>query len=283
MDGAPTVKPELPGVSRVRTRFHYELLVCGIRGHALVGVDSADLEGADPGLARIVDGVRWHRCLRCDSWVPVGAPVTPQRRGLPARDEIELPLRGRPLRDKIVLRAIAIDRLLHFLVLGVASVAIFFIASDQNVLRDRFYAVLDALHGTLGGSTSSSGGFVGRIHDVLNFSPAKLHLIGVVLAVYALVEGAEAIGLWMQKRWAEYLTFIATTALLPLEIYELIEGVRFLKVFALIVNIAVVVYLLAAKRLFGLRGGVAAEEELRARDYGWPAIDRTSPEAFGEG
>ncbi len=281
MSDAGTVKPELPGVARVRTRFHYELLVCGLRGHALVGVDSADLTGADPALARVVDGVRWHRCLRCDSWVPVVAPASPARVGLPGREQIELPIRGRPLRDKIVLRAIAIDRLLHFLVLGVAAVAVFFIASDRDQLRDRFFAVLDALHGTLGGTTRSGGAFVGRISDLLDFSPGKLHLIGAVLAAYALLEGAEAIGLWMQKRWAEYLTFIATTALLPLELYELAHGVRFLKVFALIVNVAVVVYLLLAKRLFGLRGGVAAEEELRARDYGWEAVERTSPEAFG--
>lgn len=272
---------ELPGVSRVRTRFHWELLVCGLSGHALVGVESAHLDGADPALAREIDGVRWHRCLRCDSWVPVAAPAAPNREDMPLREEIELPIRGRPLRDKIILRLIAVDRMLHFIVLAVASVAVFFIASDREVLRDRFYAVLDALNGTLGGTTNSHGAFIDRIDDILNFSPEKLHLIGAVLAVYALVEGAEAVGLWMQKRWAEYLTFIATTALLPLEIYELAHGIKPLKVIALVVNLAVVVYLLRAKRLFGVRGGAAAEEERRARDYGWQAIDRTSPEAFG--
>ena len=69
----------------------------------------------------------------------------------------------------------------------------------------------------------------------------------------------------MAKRWAEYLTFIATTILLPLEIYELIDQVAAsLKVIGFLINLAVVIYLLFAKRLFGLRGGGTAERA-RAR------------------
>ncbi|MEA2155916.1 MAG: hypothetical protein QOE11_2056, partial [Solirubrobacteraceae bacterium] len=40
-----------------------------------------------------------------------------------------------------------------------------------------------------------------------------------------------------------------------------------------------VAYLLWAKRLFGIRGGVAAESRERARDVGWPALERSAPEA----
>ena len=36
-------------------------------------------------------------------------------------------------------------------------------------------------------------------------------------------------------------------------------------------------YLLAAKRLFGLRGGGAAEQAERALDNGWAAIERATP------
>jgi len=287
----PTDRTPLPGVEEAEAentvrryvpRFHWELLVCGLRGHAIVGAGSERLEPTDLHVAREIDGVRFHRCLRCDSWIPVSPPETPTRTELPRRDEIDLPLRGKPLRDKIVLRLIAVDRVFHFLILSTAAVAVFFIASDQSTLRDEFYSVLDALHGAVGGSTHGSGGFVGEIDNVLNFSPGKLHLIGAILGAYALLEGVEAVGLWMQKRWAEYLTFLATVLLLPLEIYELTEGIAPLKVSALVINIAVVIYLLWAKRLFGLRGGTAAEEALSARDYGWDAIERSSPEAFAE-
>ena len=84
-------------------------------------------------------------------------------------------------------------------------------------------------------------------------------------------------GLWYTKRWAEYLTFIATVVLLPLEVYELLERVSALKVIGFIINIAVVVYLLCAKRLFGLRGGGKVDEELRARDMSWETIEAATP------
>ena len=75
----------------------------------------------------------------------------------------------------------------------------------------------------------------------------------------------EAVGLWWQKRWAEYLTLIATALFLPLEVYEIAHKLSPLKIIALIVNIAVVLYLLFAKRLFGIRGGAAAEHAQRER------------------
>jgi hypothetical protein len=277
----------LPGVARpnrFRPRFHYELLVCGLRGHELVGTDARTLRPVDAILAREIDGVRWHRCLRCDSWLPIPQAEAPTREHPPEQEEIELPLRGRPLRDKIVLRTIAVDRAVHFLILTALAVAVFLIATDQVDLRDRFYAVLSAFHGGLGGPTDGSGGGIARrIGDLLSQPSSRLHLIGIVLAVYALVEGIEAVGLWMQKRWAEYLTLIATAGLLPFEIYELYERVTALKIVALIVNLAVVAYLLYAKRLFGIRGGAAAEEELRERDMGWRSLTATSPESYGRG
>jgi uncharacterized membrane protein (DUF2068 family) len=273
-----------PGVvkpRRFRPRFHWELLVCGIRGHELIGTDATTLGAEDASFAREMEGRRWHRCLRCDSWLPFAAPPNAERPYPPSREEIELPLRGRPLRDKIVLRVIAVDRAVHFVVLALLAIAVFLVASNEEELRDRFYAILSAIHGGVGGpSAGSDGSFVHRIDDLLSLPRGRLHLVGVVLAVYAVLEAVEAVGLWVQKRWAEYLTLIATAALLPLEIYELVKGVTVLKVTALVVNIAVIVYLLFAKRLFGLRGGAAADEALRERDVGWASLDRTAPEAY---
>jgi hypothetical protein len=44
-----------------------------------------------------------------------------------------------------------------------------------------------------------------------------------------------------------------------------------------------VVYLLVAKRLFGLRGGMRAEERVKAADVGWGALERSAPEAVARG
>jgi uncharacterized membrane protein (DUF2068 family) len=95
--------------------------------------------------------------------------------------------------------------------------------------------------------------------------------------VYAAVEGIEAVGLWYQKRWAEYLTFLVTSSLLPLEIYEIATRATVFKVIAFVINVAVVAYLLYAKRLFGIRGGAAADQAERQRDQGWGALERTAP------
>src|SRR6059058_6008718 len=99
--------PPLPGITkpqRFRPEFHYELIACGLRGHELVGMDAADVRPEDAPLVRAAGGLRWYRCLRCDSWLPLEPPEKPQHRYPPGRAEIELPLRGKALRDKVVLR-----------------------------------------------------------------------------------------------------------------------------------------------------------------------------------
>jgi uncharacterized membrane protein (DUF2068 family) len=274
--------PSTPGVEkpkRFRPKFHYELLVCGIRGHLLIGTDVAEIRPQDGVVVREAGGVRWHRCLRCDSWLPLAPPEDPPLRCLPPLEQIPVPVRGRPLRDKIVLRAIAIDRAVHFVVLAFLAVLVFFVAAHQHELQHRFYRVLADIQGEIGGTTSR-GRHTGILHDLdelFTLKSTTLHLLGVALFVYALIEGAEAVGLWLQQRWAEYLTFIATALFLPLEVYELTTTVSVLKVMALLINLAILVYLVSAKRLFGFRGGAAAEEEIRERDVGWPALKRTEP------
>jgi uncharacterized membrane protein (DUF2068 family) len=139
--------------------------------------------------------------------------------------------------------------------------------------------VLNDLQIAFGGNPShpSKSGLLHDLDQLFTLQSSKLRLAGVGIAAYALLEGAEAVGLWYQKRWAEYLTFIATTVLLPLEIYELTRTVSPFKLIAFIINLAIVIYLLFAKRLFGLRGGAAAEEELRERDVGVEALLRATP------
>ena len=274
---APT---ELPGTgtSRYLPRFHWELLVCGLRGHELVGTDAAQLRPEDAALARLINGERWYRCLRCDSWLPLAPPASPRRQTIPVRSEIELPRRGKALRDRIVLRLIAIDRLIHFVVLGLLAAAIFLFAHDQASLRHEYYQFLARWQAAGGGPVTSH--HIGIFHEldrVFSLSTKDLYLFASAVTGYAVLEGIEAIGLWYQRRWAEYLTFLATALFLPLELYELAERITVLRVAALAINIAVICYLLLAKRLFGVRGGVEADRRARERDSGWPAIDASTP------
>lgn len=253
--------PHPPPGTTQRRRFHvkidYELLSCGFHGHELVGTGAAELRPSDACVAREAkeEGWRWHRCLRCDSWVLLRRPQHPGSRFPPDPATIRLPVKGKRLRDRYVLRLIVIDRAFHFLVLSALATAIFIFARHRSLLHHDYVKVLTALQGSAGGPTGSHSFVVRDLNSLFRLDATKLYMVGVVLTVYAAVLAVEAVGLWRARRWAEYLTFVETGLLIPLEIYELTATVTPLKVAALVINLAVVAYLLVAHRLFGLRGG----------------------------
>jgi uncharacterized membrane protein (DUF2068 family) len=277
----PTPKP--PGTEkprRYRPKLRYELIGCGLHGHELLGTDAAELRPDDDMFARDQGGLRWYRCLRCDSWVALTPPDRPTRKYPPPREDIELPLRGKPLHDRYILRLIALERVVHFVVLGALAAVVLLFAHDRARLNQDFTSVLKDLQGGLGGPVASSNhGIVHDLRSLFAVSITSLYLVGVAIAAYAVMEGVEAIGLWLGKRWAEYLTLVATLVFVPYEVYELTKSVSWLKVLTLLLNLAVAAYLLFAKRLFGLRGGGRAERAEYDADTGWPAIERSTPRA----
>jgi len=279
-DGPPALVAP-PGTARprrYRPQLRYELIGCGLHGHELLGTDAARLRGEDGLFARESGGLRWYRCLRCDSWLPLVPPQAPAAQYPPDRADVVLPLRGRPLRDRYVLRLIALERVVHFLVLGALAAALFLFADNKVVLNEDFTRILKDLQGGLGGPVdNSSHGIVHDLQRLFAVNASSLYLVGVAVAAYAVMEGTESVGLWLGKRWAEYLTFLATVIFVPYEVWELARGVSALKVITLVLNVAIAVYLLAAKRLFGLRGGGRAERAEHDADVGWDAIERATP------
>jgi uncharacterized membrane protein (DUF2068 family) len=79
---------------------------------------------------------------------------------------------------------------------------------------------------------------------------SHLTVVAIAAIAYAILEGTEGVGLAMRRRWAEYLTVIATGALIPYEAYEVVHRITLFKVGALLLNVAVVGYLAYRKRLF---------------------------------
>jgi uncharacterized membrane protein (DUF2068 family) len=79
---------------------------------------------------------------------------------------------------------------------------------------------------------------------IAGLPPSKFKELGVGSFVYAALFFIEGTGLWLGKRWAEWFTVLITGSLVPLEIYELIRHPTLGKGLALLINIAVVIYLL---------------------------------------
>ena len=86
-------------------------------------------------------------------------------------------------------------------------------------------------------------------------SPHRLELLAAAAFAYAGLFTTEGIGLWLEKRWAEYLTVIATTSFIPFEMWEIAKRVTAARVALVVANIAIVTYLVAfLTRQHRLRG-----------------------------
>jgi len=75
---------------------------------------------------------------------------------------------------------------------------------------------------------------------------ARIGGILVVTGLYTAVLLTEGIGLWLRKRWAEWLTVTATASLIPFELWQLAFGHRHNPLAVLgatLLNIAIVWYL----------------------------------------
>jgi uncharacterized membrane protein (DUF2068 family) len=88
-----------------------------------------------------------------------------------------------------------------------------------------------------------SNGIQRVIAKVRAISPDKYTVFGIIAIAYGVLEGVEGYGLWRRRPWAEYLTVVATSLLFIPEIDEIAKSPTFLKAAALLVNLAVVAYL----------------------------------------
>ena len=103
--------------------------------------------------------------------------------------------------------------------------------------------------------------FLHRIVAYLHHVHASELRIAALFALgYGALELVEGTGLWRGRLWAEYLTVIATSLLLPFEVYELVRRPSFWKAGGIVVNVAIVVYL-----AYLLRRRVRERERVVAR------------------
>ena len=88
----------------------------------------------------------------------------------------------------------------------------------------------------------------GTLHKLEGVGNTQIVTFSTVAFGYSGLLFTEGVGLWMQKRWAEYLTAIATSLFIPLELYELYERFTFVRVGILALNIFIVWYLVTRLR-----------------------------------
>lgn len=81
-------------------------------------------------------------------------------------------------------------------------------------------------------------------------TPAKTLSLAVTAFGYAALMGTEGIALFLRRSWARWFTIIATSSLVPVEVYEIIREPHPLRIAILIVNVAVVIYLWNRKEIF---------------------------------
>ena len=83
--------------------------------------------------------------------------------------------------------------------------------------------------------------FVSKLSHI---NSRNVALMSAATIFYAGLFMTEGVGLLMRKRWAEFLTVIATASFIPLEIYHLVRHFSPVKIVVIIINAAIVVYLI---------------------------------------
>ena len=237
-------------------RWSWELRSCGRHGH--VTWNPSETELADRIHVQTVDGEAW-RCLRCADFV-VGPP-----QGSGPAEEAPIVLRGKALRDAFILRLLAAERFIRGLLLVALAYGIYRFNGAQDALEQVFRDYLPTLQplATKLGIDLQNTGPVKLVQKALDAQHSTLELVAVGVLAYGALELLEGVGLWLMKRWGEYVAMVGTLVFIPLEIYELVDRVTWLRVVAFALNVFAVVYLLCTKRLFGFRGGREAFEAER--------------------
>lgn len=138
--------------------------------------------------------------------------------------------------DKGLLRLIAVFKLLKVCALiGAGIVALKLVHADIGTVLEGWVLKL--------GLDPGSELLNHAIQRACEIPQDKIWELGAVSFVYAALFMTEGIGLWFAKRWAEWFTVIITGSLIPFEVYETVHRPTAIRIVILVINVAVVAYL----------------------------------------
>jgi uncharacterized membrane protein (DUF2068 family) len=256
----------------------WSLLGCGASGHVTFAPDQPELRERLSVSTR--EGTAW-RCLRCGTFV-IGEPASSGPVSSAPRVR-----RDKEVRSALILRVFAVERLLRAIIFGGLAIAVWRFSSSRLSIEQAYDQMLPAVRTLLRelGFNVNHSKLLGLIQHAFRLDPHTLTLLALAAGAYAVIEVIEGVGLWLLKRWGEYFAMIATSVGIPYEIYDLTAKVTWLRVVAFVINVALVVYLVVSKRLFGVRGGKKAyEARLRSESILRAEVDaRPAGETTGAG
>jgi uncharacterized membrane protein (DUF2068 family) len=139
--------------------------------------------------------------------------------------------------DNRLVRLIALFKLLKAAILIAVGVgALKLLHRDTASVLEHWVAML--------GLDPGSQYVDSTLQKVANLTPNKLKGVGVGSFIYAGLFLTEGIGLWLVRRWAEWLTVIITSSLVPVELYGIFHRPTVGKVLVLTINVVLVGYLI---------------------------------------
>jgi uncharacterized membrane protein (DUF2068 family) len=170
--------------------------------------------------------------------------------------------RAEQVRSALILRIFAVERFFRALIFAALAIAVWRFSVSRLSFEQAYDQALPPLRALLRdfGFSVQHSKLLGLLHEAFTVDPRTLRYIALGLGAYAAIEVIEGVGLWLVKRWGEYFAMIVTSLGLPYEIYDLMNKVTVLRVVAFVINLALVLYLVLTKRLFGVRGGKEAYE-----------------------
>ena len=174
--------------------------------------------------------------------------------------ELPLVLRGAHGRKLALLRLLAVERAGRGLLLIGAALGIARLAGSHVALASGVGHLAEAAQplASMFGWDIAHSHLMSEAQSLLGYSTTTYEIAAALIGLYGTLQVIEGVGLWGGWRWAEYLAAVATSAFVPLEVYELVHHPTVFKAGALLVNIVAVGYLVHKGRLFGWRGGHAA-------------------------
>jgi uncharacterized membrane protein (DUF2068 family) len=139
-------------------------------------------------------------------------------------------------RSRRVLKLIALERIARgALLLGAGFYLLFHLNSDFGRLGERVMRAVE-----LDPRRPSLHRIVAYLHHL---HASEVRVAAILALGYGLLELVEGTGLWLDQLWAEYLTVVATSLLIPFEVYELVRHPSVLKAGGIAVNLLIVAYL----------------------------------------